>query len=76
MGDWFDETTEDEADGWYEKALKEGYGFKSDKERSDYLKSLGFLSFPFILDPRETLKPRRSHGTPTILQYHGGIRTE
>ena len=31
-----------EEDGWYEQALKEGYGFKSEQERNDYIKSLGF----------------------------------
>lgn len=30
-----------EEDGWYEQALKEGYGFKSEQERDDYIKSLG-----------------------------------
>ena len=37
-----------EEDGWYEQALKEGYGFKSEQERNDYIKSLGTIMNKFI----------------------------
>jgi hypothetical protein len=41
----FDDMTEDEGDNalddWYDKALRDGFGFKSEKEKQDYIASIG-----------------------------------
>eukprot|EP01035_Chromulina_nebulosa_P057858 gene57858-79278_t len=50
-----------EEDGWYEQALKEGYGFKSEQERNDYIKSLGDpMDHPLFCTSTEELEESKS----------------
>jgi tetratricopeptide (TPR) repeat protein len=47
----------DELDDWYDKALKNGFGFKSEKEKQDYIASIGDpMKHPLFAQTTEDLE--------------------
>ena len=67
-----------EEDGWYEQALKEGYGFKSEQERDDYIKSLGshqyYICHNILIITRKICQitsSRGPNGPSFVLHFNG-----